>query len=54
MAKPTTNFGSGSDDPQRSNYKKTAGKQTIVTAAKGGKGLNSGSKNIFQMGRKTK
>lgn len=37
-----------------SSYKKTAGKPTVVTTAKNGKGLNSGSMNIFQMGRKPK
>lgn len=44
----------GSDSAQRQGYKKTSGKQTLVTAAKKGKGLNNGSKNIFQMGAKSK
>lgn len=44
----------GSDSPQRQDYKKTSGKQSLVTAAKKGKGLNSSSANLFQMGRKTK
>jgi hypothetical protein len=54
MAKPSKLDGSGSDSPQRQDYKKTAGKASIVTAAKKGKGLNSGSMNLFQMGRKSK
>lgn len=40
--------------PSATDYKKTAGKPTVVTTAKGGKGLNSGSMNIFQMGAKPK
>ena len=57
MAKPGN--GSGSDDPQRTNYKKAsapkpgaAKKQSILSYGKMGKGLNSQSLNIFQMGKK--
>jgi len=51
------------EDPnwQRTDYKKTAApkpaqakKQTLVTTAKMGKALNSGSMDILHMGKKAK
>lgn len=47
MAKPTSKSG------LKPAFMK-AGKQSLVTAAKKGKGLNSSSANLFQMGRKSK
>lgn len=50
---------SGSDGPQRTDYKKTAApkpgaakKMNLISKAKMGKALNSGSANLFQMGKK--
>lgn len=50
--------GAGSDEPQRSNYKKgkvaseKPSSKNLLQAAKSGKGLVSKSANIFGMGKK--
>lgn len=59
MAKAPISSSSGSDSPQRQDYKKTsapkpgsAKKQNLTSYGKMGKGLNSNALNIFQMGKK--
>lgn len=50
---------SGSDGPQRTDYKKTAApkpgvakKQNLIAKGKMGKALNSGAPSFLQMGKK--